>query len=603
MRKINIQLPFKAKKRITTASMKVLPANKAASPIKAKKEKMMNESLDSSQKKRKVQYSPSSRNNFQSLKDKIFSPGEFMPTKNESKNRKMIIELSKKLLEYTSTLFKSNDHIKVQKNRNSTKFLPEVNKINHKKTLILDLDETLVHSALKPFSIKSDFVLSIPFEEKTQTVHVLKRPHVDQFLEKVSKLYEVVIFTAGIKNYASPLLNKLDPNKYISYRLYREHCTQCNKLYIKDLNTIGRDLKDTIIIDNNPISYAFNKDNGLPIITWMTNQNDDELMKMVPLLEMLANVEDVREVIKNIVSGGVINYAKVNALINSKKEKKKNALVIEEEKIEPLSYLHKNHINSPIPQFSTKKKDIIDSSNSSVAKHSNYFIRKERKIRDKIREKFNLNYETTKNTTLFDERITQITEPHSRSKNHISSIDFYGKAYEKETPITDNIILPSNNCRSSSANLHSQNRKRSSSKHLFTSSTLNESYSNVLSNENTDQNYSYRSTSHLHLSSYGSTFKGVSNTAFLKKYGFSFITPSNQRRFEFGFGSNNKGKYQQKINHFTTQTATISLNDPGYFPTMKSNKKISFSSLSKSNRNLSNKIRQRLSHSNLTFNS
>ena len=88
------------------------------------------------------------------------------------------------------------------------------------------------------------------------------------------------------------------------------------------MSTIGRELKDTIIIDNNPISYAFNKDNGIPILTWMTNQNDDELMKMIPLLEMLATVEDVREIIKNVVSGGVINYAKVNALINSKKEKK-----------------------------------------------------------------------------------------------------------------------------------------------------------------------------------------------------------------------------------------------------------------------------------------
>ena len=184
MKKINIQLPYKAKKRITTESMKVLPANKASSPIKANKEKMMNESLDSSNKKRKVQYSPSSRNNFQSLKDKIFSPSEFMPTKNESKNRKMIIELSKKLLEYTSTLFKSNEHIKMQRSRNNTKYLPETNKINHKKTLILDLDETLVHSALKPFSIKSDLVLSIPFEDKTQTVHVLKHLMSINFLKK-----------------------------------------------------------------------------------------------------------------------------------------------------------------------------------------------------------------------------------------------------------------------------------------------------------------------------------------------------------------------------------------------------------------------------------
>ena len=106
----------------------------------------------------------------------------------------------------------------------------------------------------------------------------------------------------------------------------------------------------------------------------------------------------------------------------------------------------------------------------------------------------------------------------------------------------------------------------------------------------------------IHLTSYGSTFKGVSNTSFLKKYGFNFITPPNQRRFEFGLGSNNRGKYQPKIKQFTTQTATISLNDPGYFPTMKSNKKISFSLLSKSNRNLSNTIQQRMSHSNLTFN-
>ena len=494
---------------------------------------------------------------------------------------------------------------KCKKNRNSTKYFPETNKINHKKTLIFDLDETLVHSALKPFSIKSDLVLSIPFEDKTQTVHVLKRPNVDKFLEKVSKLYEVVIFTAGIQNYASPLLNKLDPNKYISYRLYREHCTQCNKLYIKDLNAIGRELKDTIIIDNNPISYAFNKDNGIPILTWMTNQNDDELMKMIPLLEMLSTVEDVREIIKNVVSGGVINYPKVNALITSKKEKKdikctkKNNLVIEEDKIEPLAYLHKIHFGSIMTNFIQRKKELSENNNnSSVTKHSNYFIRKERKIRDKMQEQFNLNYETTKNTTLFDERITQITEPHSRSKNHISS----GKAYEKENTINDNIILPSNNCRSSSTSLQTQKRRRGSSKHLFTSSTLNESYSNVINNDSNEQSYSYRSPNQIHLTSYGSTFKGVSNTSFLKKYGFNFITPPNQRRFEFGLGSNNRGKYQPKIKQFTTQTATISLNDPGYFPTMKSNKKISFSSLSKSNRNLSNTIQQRMSHSNLTFN-
>ena len=98
----------------------------------------------------------------------------------------MIIELSKKLLEYTSNIFKTNEHNNnFQKNRNLPKYLPEKSSpFEKKKTLILDLDETLVHSALKPFKTQPDMILTIPFEQNKQTVYVLKRPHVDESLAR-----------------------------------------------------------------------------------------------------------------------------------------------------------------------------------------------------------------------------------------------------------------------------------------------------------------------------------------------------------------------------------------------------------------------------------
>ena len=74
---------------------------------------------------------------------------------------------------------------------------PKSKKYINKKTLVLDLDETLVHSSFTPFD-HSDIVLQVDFEEYLYNIHVLVRPYVDKFIEEVSKLFEVVIFTASI---------------------------------------------------------------------------------------------------------------------------------------------------------------------------------------------------------------------------------------------------------------------------------------------------------------------------------------------------------------------------------------------------------------------
>ena len=176
-----------------------------------------------------------------------------------------------------------------------------VNNYNNKKTLILDLDETLVHSAFYPFQKKSDIILKINIDGKNHIIHVLKRPNLDFFLEKISELFNIIIFTASLQQYAEPLINILDKEKKFK-RMFRQNCEHKNGKYIKDLNQIGQNFKDIIIIDNNPNSYLNNQENGIPIITWYDNFNDNELAKLIPVLEYLSKVNDVRPFITAIVN-------------------------------------------------------------------------------------------------------------------------------------------------------------------------------------------------------------------------------------------------------------------------------------------------------------
>ena len=198
--------------------------------------------------------------------------------------------------------------------------------LTQKKTFVLDLDETLVHSQFGAFNIPSDVVINIEIENELHEIHVLIRPGVKEFLEKMSKLYEIVIFTASISKYAGPLLDILDKENFCSFRLFREHCTLINSSFVKDLKKLGRDLKNIIIVDNSPLAYLLNSDNGLPILTWFDDKYDQELYKITPVLEFLSEVPDVREYINKMVVNNEISYINARKVINDyhEKNKKKN---------------------------------------------------------------------------------------------------------------------------------------------------------------------------------------------------------------------------------------------------------------------------------------
>ena len=183
-------------------------------------------------------------------------------------------------------------------------------KSSSRKTLVLDLDETLVHSGFKCFDTPSDVVIKIEMENNLLDIHVLVRPGVKEFLELMAAKYEIVIFTASLSKYADPLLDIIDKPGHCQYRLFREHCTLINTSFVKDLKRLGRDLKDIIIVDNSPISYALHPENGLPIQSWYDDTNDRELYNITPILEFLADVGDVREHIKKMVFENRINYVR-----------------------------------------------------------------------------------------------------------------------------------------------------------------------------------------------------------------------------------------------------------------------------------------------------
>ncbi|KAF2963994.1 hypothetical protein GQX73_g9570 [Xylaria multiplex] len=198
------------------------------------------------------------------------------------------------------------------------------------KTLILDLDETLIHSMSKGGRMGSGHMVEVRLNtaytgsggqqmlgpQHPILYYVHKRPHCDEFLRKVCKWFNLVVFTASVQEYADPVIDWLESErKFFSGRYYRQHCTFRHGAFIKDLSSIEPDLSKVMILDNSPLSYMFHQDNAIPIQGWISDPTDNDLLHLVPFLEGLQYVSDVRALL-----------ALRGAPILSKKKKKKKHL-------------------------------------------------------------------------------------------------------------------------------------------------------------------------------------------------------------------------------------------------------------------------------------
>ena len=118
--------------------------------------------------------------------------------------------------------------------------------------------------------------------------------------------------------YANPLVDTLDQDSLIHMRLYREHCFSFQGSYIKDLSLLGRPMKDVIIVDNSPNAYFFHPENAVPILSWYDDLDDRCLFELIPLLEALSQVNDVRTVIPHFVDPAttLVDFPKAAFLLN-----------------------------------------------------------------------------------------------------------------------------------------------------------------------------------------------------------------------------------------------------------------------------------------------
>ncbi|XP_058510732.1 probable serine/threonine-protein kinase kinX [Solea solea] len=163
--------------------------------------------------------------------------------------------------------------------------------------VVIDLDETLVHSSFKPLN-NADYIIPVEIDGTDYQVHVLKRPHVDEFLQRMGELFECVLFTASLAKYADPVSDLLDKCGAFQSRLFRESCVFHKGNYVKDLSRLGRDLNKVIIIDNSPASYIFHPENAVPVASWFNDMSDTELLDLIPFFERLSKSDDVYDTLK-----------------------------------------------------------------------------------------------------------------------------------------------------------------------------------------------------------------------------------------------------------------------------------------------------------------
>ena len=195
----------------------------------------------------------------------------------------------------------NNDKYKIN---DSAPYLPSIDH-NYKYTLVLDMDETLIHFLYQNKTNNNIFNFNMMEQNDLSKVGMfLLRPYAKYFIEKLKDLYEIIIFTNGTKIYCDKIIDLIDPKREnIKYRLYRSHSiNKDNDIYLKDLSLLGRDLSKIIIIDDLKKNYKLQEDNGLPITSWMGNLNDTELKDLIPVLRRIVidEVEDTRKIIIKI---------------------------------------------------------------------------------------------------------------------------------------------------------------------------------------------------------------------------------------------------------------------------------------------------------------
>ena len=175
-----------------------------------------------------------------------------------------IIDNKDSFVNVESTLAKTEENDYVVLYSSAPQYYLPPKKEKYKYTLVLDLDETLVHVKMFP-------------DGKAKLTY---RPGLFKFLSKMKKLYELVLFTGSLPEYCNKIMTCMERNeKYFEYKLYRQHCTKINEHYVKDLSKLGRELNSVIIVDNLSSSFISQPERGILIKDFHDGMSDGNILR------------------------------------------------------------------------------------------------------------------------------------------------------------------------------------------------------------------------------------------------------------------------------------------------------------------------------------
>ena len=195
------------------------------------------------------------------------------------------------------------------------KELYNLSNLRKEKTLILDLDKTLIKTKKVTSKVgvpidekyeRRDRVPWIKIAEKRKgekCIYLLLyvRPDLNWFLEEMNKYFDLVLFTASHKEYADNVLKYIDPHdKYFKYKFYRDNCTLHGNYAIKDLSLFFhyKSSNDIILLDDNATLFPTQLNNLIPIFPFLGKSADHQLRVVAKFLKRLNEEKDVRCLIK-----------------------------------------------------------------------------------------------------------------------------------------------------------------------------------------------------------------------------------------------------------------------------------------------------------------
>lgn len=167
-----------------------------------------------------------------------------------------------------------------------------------KPLLVLDLDETLVHSMhySHPNIDKEDCIYLAEFD-----YHVYKRPFLEYFLTSVSERYDIGIWSAGTDEYVETIIDLIMPSHVEPIFVFGRSMCQLRyvhgfRVYVKPLRLLqdfGYCVNKMLIVDDSPEKCVDNFSNAIIPRPYLCNDNDGELLDLLHYLEQIAGSKDL----------------------------------------------------------------------------------------------------------------------------------------------------------------------------------------------------------------------------------------------------------------------------------------------------------------------